>query len=193
VSRIANFIDGAYFQFMLKEEFATGKDPSGEPIPPKISFAKLAASMAGDIDVLRTYYYDCMPYQSNPPTTAERDRFSKKDKFIYSLSRITRFEVRLGKLEFRGIRKLDGKPIFEQKRVDIQMGVDLVMLAIKNHITHAAVLAGDSDFLPALVAAKQHGVVIKLFHGSCPHEDLLTEVDERTRFTPELINSLLME
>jgi hypothetical protein len=33
----------------------------------------------------RTYFYDCMPYQSNPPTLEERERTSRMDKFIYSL------------------------------------------------------------------------------------------------------------
>ena len=42
-------------------------------------------------------------------------------------------------------------------------------------------LAGDSDFIPAVTAAKSEGVVIKLFHGERPHSDLWREADERTQ------------
>jgi hypothetical protein len=48
----------------------------------------------------------------------ENERFSKKQKFIFALEHLPRFQVRLGRLEFRGIDS-SGKSIFEQKRVDI--------------------------------------------------------------------------
>ncbi|HET7462339.1 MAG TPA: hypothetical protein VFJ82_13885, partial [Longimicrobium sp.] len=47
------------------------------------------------------------------------------------------------------------------------------------------------DFLPAIRAAKNEGVVIHLFHGTGPqqpHRDLWEEVDDRTVITPELLN-----
>ncbi len=121
VSRIANFIDGAYFQFMLKDEFKEAH----------IDFRKLAEFMAGGLEILRTYFYDCLPYQSPNPTPDERTRFGKRQGFHSALSMNPRFEVRLGRLEFRGTRD-NGKPIFEQKRVDILMGVDLALLAAKH-------------------------------------------------------------
>lgn len=181
MARIATFIDGAYLQYMLRDEF-------GEP---KIHFAALAEKLSGGHEILRTYYYDCLPYQSNPPTPDEAKRFARKQRFVHSLERIPRFQVRLGRLEFRG-RKDDGKPIFEQKRVDILMGVDLVLLAAKHQITDAAILAGDSDFLPAIDVAKPEGVVIHLFHGATPHRELVERCDERTRLTRSFIDSILM-
>jgi uncharacterized LabA/DUF88 family protein len=179
--RIANFIDGAYFQFLLKEEFQEAH----------IDFKKLAEFMAGGKEILRTYYYDCLPYQSQNPTPEERTRFGRRQGFHKAISANPRFEVRLGRLEFRGCRN-DGKPIFEQKRVDILMGVDLALLAAKHQITDAAILAGDSDFVPAIVAAKPEGVVVHLFHGQNPHRDLVQECDERTRFTQSIIDSIKM-
>src|SRR2546426_813438 len=103
--------------------------------------------MAGGKEILRTYFYDCLPYQSPNPTQEERTRFGKRQGFHSALSNNPRFEVRLGRLELRG-NKDNGKPIFEQKRVDILMGVDLALLAAKHQISDAAILAGDSDFLP---------------------------------------------
>lgn len=180
MGRIAIFIDAAYLQFTLKQEFNS----------PRICFQKLVNRMAGSREILRSYYYDCEPYQSNPPTQEERDRFGKAQRFHYALDRIPRFEVRLGKLAFRG-RDANNNPIFQQKRVDIQMGVDLVLLAAKNLISDAAILAGDSDFLPAIDAAKPEGVVIHLFHGEHPHNELVARCDERTKIDQAFIDAIL--
>ena len=73
------------------------------------------------------------------------------------------------------------------------MGVDLALLAAKHQITDAAIIAGDSDFLPAIEAAKSEGVVIHLYHGQYPHRDLLAVSDERIRFERPLIDSILMK
>lgn len=177
--RAAIFIDGAYVDFMLRDEFAATK----------IDYGKLSLLMAGGVELLRTYYYNCAPYQSNPATEDERDRKAKFDKFEASLRAQPRFDVRLGKLEFRGI-DANGRKRFEQKRVDILLGVDLTRLAAKGQITDAILLAGDSDFLPAVQAAKDDGVLIRLFHGSTPHRDLLQAADERTQIDQAFIEKI---
>ena len=100
--------------------------------------------------------------------------------------------MRLGVLEFRG-KNDRGEPLFQQKRVDILMGVDLVLLSAKHQITDAAILAGDSDFLPAIGVAKPEGVVVHLFHGHNPHHDLVAGCDERTRISKEFIDSIRMQ
>ncbi|HLL85245.1 MAG TPA: hypothetical protein VK420_21420, partial [Longimicrobium sp.] len=54
---------------------------------------------------------------------------------------------------------------------------------------------GDSDFLPAIRAAKNEGVLIHLFHGTGaqqPHRDLWEEADDRTVITPELLQTFLL-
>jgi uncharacterized LabA/DUF88 family protein len=178
VNRCAIFIDGAYLEFVLKEEFGR----------PPIDFAALANRIAGPRELLRTYFYDCLPYQSARPTAEERERFARRRRFHHALNLIPRFEVRLGKLAFRGTQ--DGRPIFEQKRVDILLGVDLVQLAAKHQITDAMVLAGDSDFLPAIEIAKQEGVVVHLFHGASPHNELLTRCDERVPIDDEFVDAI---
>jgi len=112
--------------------------------------------------------------------------------FVHMLNKQTRFEVRLGELAFRGVDK-DGQPIFEQKRVDILLGVDLVLLAAKQQITKAILVAGDSDFLPAVEVAKKEGVLIHLYHGvkNNPHRDLWEKCDERTAITFDFVKDIL--
>lgn len=180
MSRIAIFIDGAYLQYVLKEDFGS----------PRLDFRLLSQKLAGGKEILRTYFYDCLPYQSQNPTPEERDRFGKKQRFFAALEKNPRFQVRQGRLEFRG-NDHRGCPIFEQKRVDILMGVDLALLAAKHQITDAAIVAGDSDFLPAIEAAKTEGVVVHLYHGRSPHRDLISSCDERIRIEQPFVDSVL--
>lgn len=188
MARLAIFIDGAYLDYVLRDHFSNTR----------IDLHKLSQeitrivgdSTIGGIDLLRTYYYHCLPYQSSPPTQAESDRFGRMRSFISSLERLPRFQVRLGRLAFRG-NTSDGSPIYEQKRVDMLLGVDLALLSARQQITHAALVAGDSDSLPAVDAAKPEGVLLWLFHGANPHNELWESVDERTAMTQGLVQAVL--
>lgn len=141
----------------------------------------------GSIELLRTFYYHCLPYQSNPPTATERQRFANKRKFFDSLRRLPRFSVREGRLAFRGYDR-DGKPIFQQKRTDLLLGLDFALLSGKRTITHAAVVSGDSDLVPAFKVVREEGILVWLFHGprvspvtgqATYAEELWLEADER--------------
>lgn len=181
MGRIAIFIDCGYLDKVLEAEFNFAR----------IDFLKLSRNIALNQEHLRTYYYHCLPYQSSPPKADESERFSRAQSFFYSLDRLPRFYVRQGRLAFRGFYS-DGKPIFEQKKVDVLFSVDLVLLSVKRQITEAALIAGDSDLLPAVEVAKQEGVLIKLYHGNInrPHTDLYNSVDERFCFDKEFIESI---
>lgn len=181
MSRVAIFIDGAYWSYVLKDEFGLVK----------IDYKALADNMAGGIDILRTYYYHCPPFQSSSPTDEEKERFARAQSFFVALDRLPRYEVRLGRLAHRGL-DANGQPIFQQKRVDIMLGVDLALLAGKNQITHAILLAGDSDFIPAVVAAKNEGVLVRLYHGKNCHKDLWDCVDERIPITKSFIDAITL-
>ena len=74
-----------------------------------------------------------------------------------------------------------------------KLAVDLVLLATKRQITRAVIVTGDSDFLPAIQAAKNEGVLIHLYHGlgeHRAHRDLWDAVDTQTAMTQELFKSL---
>lgn len=151
----------------------------------RIDYSKLAQKMAEPETLLRAYYYDCLPYQSDPPTVDEQDAYGKKRRFIDALKHLPRFEVRLGKLAKVGTDSA-GRPIFQQKRVDIMLGVDMALLAAKGKITSVALFSGDSDTIPAVEAVKQEGVIVHLWHGSLgpgqpnsPSRDLYQLCDER--------------
>ena len=186
INRTAIFIDGTYLNKLLEREFGRAR----------IDYHLLARHLAGGSEILRTYYYHCPPHQSSPPTEEELVRARSSEHFFTALRRLPRFEVRLGKLAYRGLDH-DGRPIFIQKRVDIMLSVDLVRLAATSQITQAVLLAGDSDFLPAVEAAKNHGVLLNLCHGptrqpgaNTVHHDLWSACDERTELTMDVIDEL---
>lgn len=183
MGRVAIFIDSGYFSKTLKQDF---QDPN-------IDYGKVVNEVINkideDVDLLRTYFYDCPPYQSSNPTQEESKRYSKKEKFFNALEELPRFTVRKGKLAKR--EGDGGGPIFVQKRVDIMFGVDLVKLALRQRITHAAIVTGDSDFLPAIRVARNEGVIIGLLHGSTCHRELRQQVDERWRIDQSFVDNVL--
>jgi uncharacterized LabA/DUF88 family protein len=178
----AIFIDGGYLEQTLKQEF--GK--------PRINFASLSseiiARLGPSVQLLRTYYYHCLPYQSNPPTGEESLRYAEKRGFFQKLECLPQYQVKFGKLARRGPDS-DGKYYYEQKLVDTLLSIDVVRLAATRQITHAAILTGDSDLIPAVEVAKDSGVIVCLVHGSQYHNDLWRVADMRCRLDQALINS----
>jgi len=157
---------------------------------PRIDLSRLAQKLARGNEIVRTYYYHCMPYQSSPPTEDERRRMSGMRRFVHSLQRSPRFEVRLGRLA----RTYDGqgRPIFVQKRVDVLLAVDLVRMSSGRQIEYAYILAGDSDLVPATQVAKDQGVVVGLYHKSgTAHDELLQTVDESYMLSPDFFDMCL--
>jgi len=152
---------------------------------------RLGAANLEPLDLVRTYYYDCLPYQSDPPTPDEASRFSKKRRFFAALQNLPRCAVREGRLAHRG-QDAHGQPIFQQKRVDLMIGLDLALLSAKHQITHAAIVTGDSDLLPAFEAAQVEGVVVCLVHGpkSTYASELRSVADERIEMDDEFMDAV---
>jgi uncharacterized LabA/DUF88 family protein len=181
--RLAIFIDAGYLDGILRGELAGIR----------LDFIRfpnhVAQTVMPNMDILRTYYYHCLPYQSNPPTADEAQRFGNAQKFYGFLERLPNFQIRLGRLVKRGPDQ-QGNYHFEQKQVDVFLSVDLVDLSATRQITHAALIAGDSDFCPAVEVAKRNGVAIWLFHGATPHRDLYTAADRRIRINKAFCDSI---
>ena len=181
----AVFIDGAYLEKVLQYDHDRAQ----------IDFGRLVDIMVEGDELLRAYYYHCLPYQGSPPTSEEKARFAARHRFFTALRHIPRFEVRLGKLAFRGLAK-DGKPMFQQKRVDLMLGVDMALLAGKHRVAKVALLSGDSDFTPAIEAVKNEGVLTTLWHGSPspdtrPSYELRQVCDETRELTANIVQSAL--
>lgn len=177
--RSAIFIDEAYLYRLVRDEFPGAR----------IDYRLLPSKLSRETNLLRTYVYSSLPYLGNSPLAEQRAFHSRRRQFFSVLRLLPRYTVQLGRTELRGYRE-DGSPIFEQKRVDILLAVDLVKISADGHIQQAILVAGDSDFIPAIAAAKSEGVIVSLYHGGTAHNDLLEEVDEHFRIDQELIESV---
>jgi len=171
MARCAVLIEGGYLDKIMSEEFASFH----------VDIGKLGDELAGSTERLRTYYYHCMPFQSNTPTPEEKSRFASMDRFIFNLKKLPRFQFRQGKLQ-----KIGGE--FKQKRVDILMAVDLVRMSSSHQIEKAVLVTGDSDLVPAIEAARDAGVVVVLYYSEkARHNELLQACDERYEITRDLV------
>lgn len=174
------FIDSGYLAKVLKLVFNETR----------IDFEAFSDRICGQDERLRTYYYYCMPYQSTPSSHEERERYAKADRFIYNLKKLKRFEIRLGKLIY-----IPSMNEFIQKRIDVLLSVDLVRMSWDHQIDKALLVTGDSDFVPAIKAAKDAGVLTVLYYSRAhpllgAFDELLYECDEQYEITQELIDSV---
>jgi uncharacterized LabA/DUF88 family protein len=132
----------------------------------KIDFEKLVREMIGTKELHRAYYYDCPPFMPPNPDADDKTRLSRATQFHQRLKSIPRFDVRLGKLRCKGYDS-EKLPIFEQKRVDLLLGLDIasVIRTIPRVVDSIFMLTGDGDMLPAMIAAKEAQVIVCLAHG----------------------------
>jgi len=147
LGRAVVLIDNGYLSAILRDEFGQAR----------IDYLKLSEIVCKGYHRLRTYVYDCLPYQADPPTFEQQQLYSGKIKFFNALSKLPSFEIRFGKQRPRA----GG---FIQKGVDVLLTVDLTRLSSKSQIQKAFLIAGDGDYVPAVKTAKDEGVSIKLHY-----------------------------
>ena len=109
------------------------------------------ASALADETIHRIMYYDCAPYNGTArlPVSGQTKTFAGTDAWLKILSYKDLFSVRLGVLKFRGyvinnnrIPYTPGQPLtdddfhpeFEQKGVDMRIGIDMASLASNRSI-----------------------------------------------------------
>ncbi len=168
--RAAIFIDGAYVLSNMKP---LNLAPNYKDIP---DFLLKPLRKSVPLDLLRCYFYYCPPWMSVEPTDTDKRRMEEHLVLMQEIRSLERWAVRLGKLH----RRWEGhKEIFEQKRVDVLLSVDMVRHTAAGHIQHAIVIAGDSDFIPAIEAAKESGATVSLWcsNDNSVHKDLIELAD----------------
>lgn len=178
MEKAAIFIDGGYLNRILKDKFAQLN----------IDYAKLSEAACEELKLsrLRTYFYHCMPL-IRPGNKNDEQKHAEMQRFVSKLRRLPRFEVRLGRLQL-----INGQ--FKQKMVDVLMSLDIVGMSFGGQIQHAILVAGDSDFIPAIRKAKDQGAIVHLFyHPASVHNELLDEIDELHVLSPEFIEKIKLQ
>jgi uncharacterized LabA/DUF88 family protein len=179
--KTALFIDGGYLAKISKS--------FGQPKIDFLAFSELLCNE--DDDRLRTYYYYCMPFQSPLPSAEESYRYKNAERFVKSLAKLSKFEVRLGR--FQKIQNASSTE-YVQKGIDVMLAVDLVKMSWGKLIDKAILLTADSDFVYAIQAVKDAGILTKLcYSDKYPvNESMLDVFDERVTVTNDLLNLCIL-
>lgn len=156
----------------------------------------------------RIFYYDCPPISKAVwhPLLQKNIHFNKQETYAWTLSffnelkRRRKFALRLGVLSDEGagytlnidtIKKLCSNKIsvedltekdfhinFEQKGVDMRIGIDIASLSYKKQVEQIVLISGDSDFVPAAKLARREGIDFILDPmGATIKDDLFEHID----------------
>ena len=181
-------IDNGYFSALLRDEFNLAR----------IDYLALSEEITRGFFRLRTYVYDALPYQSDPPSPQQSQLLASKHKFFESIAHLPSFEVRFGKVRPRG-------NTYVQKGVDILLSIDMIRLSSKQQIHKAFLIAGDADYVPVVKATKDEGVSVTLYHSNgwatTPEgrqvkkysDELWQACDERMEITQALIDKVRLK
>lgn len=140
------------------------------------SFIERFAHMCFDEDeyLLRIFYYDAPQYRggAKKPISGDYQQFNGADNWLKQLASLERFAVRRGTIGFRGWKPKkipiasepltddDFAPVFEQKGVDMRIGLDIAEFSQAKSADRIILVSGDTDMLPAMKMARRAGLEI---------------------------------
>jgi len=141
-----------------------------------------------DRELYRIFYYDCLPLKKTVyhPLLKRGIDFGRSDTYAWSvdffkeLKKKRKVAVRMGELSdtnahfelapeklklvmngqlsLTDLTEADFSISFEQKGVDMRIGIDIASLTYKKQVNQIILIAGDSDFVPAAKMARREGV-----------------------------------
>lgn len=144
------------------------------------------------LDLHRIYVYDCPPLAKNITTPIGKKTICLHKEATYrtrielhkTLNEMPHTTIRLGRLsDFEGwqlnknvtdeIKKAHGqlnRTLTDedfyykttQKGVDMMLGADLLMMALKHQVTHMVLVTNDTDFVPIFKLLRREGVYVYL-------------------------------
>jgi uncharacterized LabA/DUF88 family protein len=185
MKKTALLIDGGWFCRALANRLKLpGKWPTAHQV------IKNAKSVLGrGEDLFRIFYYDCEPYSlevTNPVDGSKINystlpTYAARLKFFHDLGQSSHVALRRGELKPRGWTfsrayrqslMAGGVPLaprgrdvyanFEQKGVDMRIGIDVATLALKGIVDRIVLFSGDTDMVPALKLARREGLQVFL-------------------------------
>jgi len=140
----------------------------------------------------RIFYYDTAPLEKkgHNPISKKAIDFSQtavakaQSKLFESIKTTPNFALRLGKAVWKNnewilapdklkslisknlsvddLSEHDVRPLIEQKAVDMRIGLDIALIAIKRIADLLIIITGDADIVPALKFARREGMQVCL-------------------------------
>jgi uncharacterized LabA/DUF88 family protein len=188
--RAAVLVDGGFFHKRYQRIFKGAHDHTPEQVADNLQ--KMVEDYLGaDFRLYRMYYYDCEPLQKkfHHPLTGKVIDFARlpsakfRINFFEVLKKRKKVQLRLGKLKenktwrirsfctadlLKGKRNIadlhESEVVLEvrQKGIDMQIGIDIAMLAWKKLADRIVLIGGDADFGPAAELARNEGVQFEI-------------------------------
>lgn len=177
-TKVNILFDGGFFTRKFEEinkKFPTASDVENEVKKIMAELRKKTNGETNDI-VFRVFYYDCKPFDKTVKDhTGKKDcDFSKsplcikKTNYLSHVCKLDKFAVRLGELSFDGWKQdrhntSVWKPDFKQKGVDMKVGLDMALMALKHIVDKIVLVAGDSDFIAPIKFVRKEGLQVYLY------------------------------
>ena len=182
ILKVAVLIDGGHLRALARRAHPKIKyDPD---------FIEKVAHLCvhGDETLLRILYYDCAPFEGSAklPVSGAVHKFSGSDHWLRELAAKDLFAVRRGVLKFRGfkpkkipiataeLKDEDFAPDFEQKGVDMRIGLDMANFSSDKSVDRIILISGDTDCLPAMKHCRISGLQVVMI--SVPKHKLAPEL-----------------
>ena len=205
MNSLAILIDGGYFKKCYYQRHRKS------PIPDNVSShceKLLDHPKLANQELLRIFYYDCLPYDGElmNPFSGDMIHYSQTEQyknnmdFFDELKVKENFAFRQGNLQLNGwkiqeshlhhlikaggkIGKNDIKEDFNQKGMDMKIGLDIAWLSLKRIVDSIVLVTGDTDFVPAMKFARREGVkvILNILSQDCSpslkeHSDLILKL-----------------
>lgn len=187
MKKVAIIVDGQFLLHRIRDAQSSTQYPNLED---QYNFLTNLIN-SNDEELFRIFYYQGSPNKQtvDKPISKDKINFSESQINKYSSNLITELSnkdfvaMRLGDTFFRGwklknpvLEKIrngiikdtskltddDFTPDFQQKGVDIKIGLDVAWLSNNNIVDRIYMVTGDADFIPALKQARRDGIQIKL-------------------------------
>jgi uncharacterized LabA/DUF88 family protein len=188
MKKTALLIDGGWFCKGLGKIL---KLPNGWPTAAQV-VKNAQAVLQTDEELFRIFYYDCEPFDREVTNPVDNSKvnyqtmpaYRARKQFFFDLGQTGFVALRRGELKARGWEfsdtyrqalisgappgaptPRDVYPNFEQKGVDMRIGIDVATLSLKKIVNRIILFSADTDMIPALKLGRSEGLqvfVVKL-------------------------------
>lgn len=180
--RTAIIADGGYILKGLKKRFGCGFETEHSAREIHRWFRadlirKASLLRESELKLYRIYYYDCEPFKGpviNPVSGKTREPSSTyREVFLDTLEKLQLVKLQKGRLSLVGwhvkncsdkvkreskLTDEDLTPHFQQKEVDVKISLDVLKLCQNRTVENIIFITGDSDFVPLMEEARNHGI-----------------------------------
>lgn len=156
------FVDGGAFRSIL--ERLSNEYLNGDDLLSFIDFERMASNFT------KVFYYDC--YLPEKHTQVYQMLLEKQIALFNKMRSASGFHV------IEGITRKNARRN-EQKGVDVNIAVDMLMHTYRKNMDKAYLLTGDADFIPLVKSLVNEGMYVTLIYDKkSTSNDLLLEVDD---------------